>query len=72
MNNTIKMHLDINRAKQYACIKTGKNEGYFNNNPLDGDQKYTVNDICKLTKLLVDWIIGSLLFQVAQSMEYHW
>ena len=70
MNNTIKMHLDI--TKKYAYIKTGKNEGYFNNNPLDGDQKYTVNDICKLNKFLVDWIIGSLLFQVAQSMEYYW
>ena len=44
----------VNRAKQYAYIKTGKNEGYFNNNPLDGDQKYTVNDICKLNKFLVD------------------
>ena len=34
--------------------KVGKNKSYFINDPLDGDNKYTANDICKMTEFLVD------------------
>ena len=43
---------------QYTHIKDGRNKRYFtsNNNPLNGDNKYTASDICKTTEFLVDYI----------------
>ena len=34
--------------------KVGRNKSYFTNDPLNGDNKYTASDICKMTKFLVD------------------
>ena len=43
MNNIIN-----NAATQYTHIKVGRNESYFTSNPLNGDNKYTAIDICKM------------------------
>ena len=43
-----------NGATQYTHIKVGRNESYFTIDPLNGDNKYTANDICKMTEFLVD------------------
>ena len=43
-----------NGATQYTHIKVGRNGSYFTNDPLNGDNKYTANDICKMTEFLVD------------------
>ena len=54
-----------NGATRYTHIKVGQNESYFISNPLNGDNKYTGNDICKMTEFLVDNIyvkFGGLLF----------
>ena len=34
-------------------IKVGRNKSYFTNDPLNGDNKYTANDICKMIEFLV-------------------
>ena len=36
-------------------IKVGRNKSYFISDPLNGDNKYTANDICKITEFW--WII---------------
>ena len=36
-----------NGATQYTHIKVGRNKSYFTSDPLNGDNKYTANDICK-------------------------
>ena len=54
-----------NGATRYTHIKVGRNKSYFTNNPLNGDNKYTANDICKMTEFLVDNIyvrLGGQLF----------
>ena len=46
--------------------KTGRNKSYFTNDPLNGDNKYTASDICKVIEVLVDNIyvrFGGQLFQ---------
>ena len=43
-----------NGATRYTHIKVGRNKSYFTNDPLNGDNKYTANDICKMIKFLVD------------------
>ena len=43
-----------NEATQYTRIKVGRNKSYFMNDPLNGDDKYTANDICKMIEFLVD------------------
>ena len=48
--------------------KVGRNKSYFTSDPLNGDNKYTANDICKMIKFLVDNIcmyvrFGGQLFQ---------
>ena len=43
-----------NGAARYTHIKTGRNKNYFTNNPLNGDNKYTANHICKTTEFLAD------------------
>ena len=34
--------------------KVGRNKSHFTSDPLNGDNKYTANDICKMTEFLVD------------------
>ena len=43
-----------NGAARYTHIKIGRNISYFTNDPLNGDNKYTANDICKMIEILVD------------------
>ena len=55
-----------NRATRYTHIKVGRNKSYFTSDPLNGDNKYTANDICKMTEFLVDNIyvrFGGKLFR---------
>ena len=56
INNTFKHK---NGAARYTHIKVGRNKSYFSfSDPLNGDSKYTANDICKMTEFLVDNIQG--------------
>ena len=43
-----------NGATRYTCIKVGRNGSYFTHGPLNGDNKYTANDICEMIEFLVD------------------
>ena len=55
-----------NGATRYTHIKVGRNKCYFTNYPLNGDNKYTASDICKVTEFLVDNIcvrFGGQLFR---------
>ena len=55
-----------NGATRYTHIKVGRNKSYFASDPLNGDNKYTANDICKMIELLVDNIyvrFGGQLFR---------
>ena len=55
-----------NGATQYTHIKVGRNKSYFISDPLNGDNKYTANDICKMIEFLVDSIyvrFGGQLFR---------
>ena len=55
-----------NGATRYTHIKVGRNKSYFTNDPLNGGNKYTANDICKMTEFLVDNIyvrFGGQLFR---------
>ena len=51
INNAFK---NKNGATQYTYIKIGRHKSYFTNDPLNGDNKYTVSGICKMTEFLVD------------------
>ena len=54
-----------NGATRYTHIKVGRNKSYFTNDPLNGDNKCTAIDICKMTEFLVDNIyvrFGGKLF----------
>ena len=51
INNTFKHK---NGATRYTHIKFGRNKSYFTSDPLNGDNKYTANDICKMIEFLVD------------------
>ena len=53
------------RATRYAQIKVGRNKSYFTSDPLNGDNKYTANDLCKMIEFLMDNIyvrFGGQLF----------
>ena len=55
-----------NGAIRYTNIKVGINKSYFISDPLNGDNKYTANDICKMTEFLLDNIyvrFGGQLFR---------
>ena len=55
-----------NGATRYTPFKVGRNKKYFTSDPLNGDNKYTANDICKMIEFLVDNIyvrFGGQLFQ---------
>ena len=43
-----------NGATRYTHIKVGRNKSYFTSDPLNGDNKYTANDICKMIEFLAD------------------
>ena len=43
-----------NGASRYTHIKVGRNKSCFTSDPLNGDNKYTANDICKMTEFLLD------------------
>ena len=66
MNNIINNAFEHkNGAKRYTHIKDGRNKSYFTSDPLNGGNKYTANDICKMTEFLVDNIcvrFGGQLF----------
>ena len=55
-----------NGPTQYTHIKVGRNKSYFTNDPVNGDNKYTPSDICKIIEFLVDNInvrLGGQLFR---------
>ena len=61
INNAFKHE---NGATRYE-IKVGRNKSYFTCDPLNGDNKCTANDICKMIEFLVDNIyvrFGGQLF----------
>ena len=53
-----RMNSIINNAVKhkngYTHIKVCRNKSYFTSNPLNGDNKYTANDICKMIEFLMD------------------
>ena len=67
MNNVINNAFKHkNGATGYTHIKVGRNKSYFTSDPLNGDNKYTANDICKMIEFLVDNIyvrFGGQLFR---------
>ena len=67
MNNIINnAFIHKNGAALYTHIKVGRNKSYFVSDPLNGDNKYTANDIGKMIEFLVDNIyvrFGGQLFQ---------
>ena len=63
INNAFKYK---NGATRYTHIKVGRNKSYFTIDLLNGDNKFTPNDICKMTEFLVDNIhvrFGGQLFR---------
>ena len=63
INNAFKYK---NGATRYTHIEVCRNKSYFTSDPLNGDNKYTANDICKMIEFLVDNIyvrFGGQLFQ---------
>ena len=57
-----------NGATRYTHIKVGRNKSYFTSDPLNGDNKYTANDICKMIEFLVDNIYVRFDGQLFQQM----
>ena len=55
INNSV---IHKNRATRYTHIKVGKNKSYFTNDRLNGDNKYTANNICKMIEF---WWITYML-----------
>ena len=69
MNNIIKNTFKHrNRATRYTHIKNGRNKSYFTSDPLNGDNKYTANDICKMVEFLVDNIHVRFVGQLFRQM----
>ena len=63
MNNIINNAFKHNNgAARCTHIKDGRNISYYTNDPLDGDTKYTANDICKMTEFLADNIYPNVRF----------
>ena len=55
MNSIIKNAFKYkNGATRYIHIKVCRNKSYFTSDPLNGDNKYTANDICKMIEFLLD------------------
>ena len=82
MNNTINNAFKHkNGATRYTHIKVGKNKSYFTSDPLNGDNKYTANNIGKITEFLVDNIYVRLVdsfsdkwlaFLWEQTVPHYW
>ena len=61
-HDLLKSHMNIinnafkhkNGATRYTHIKVGRNKSYFTSAPVNGDNKYTAGDICKMIEFLVD------------------
>ena len=56
---------NITKNARYTHIKVGRNKSYFTSDPMNCDNKYTANDICKMIEFLVDNIyvrFGGQLF----------
>ena len=69
MNNIINNALKHkNGTTRYTHIIVGKNKGYFINDPLNGDNKDTTNDICKMIEFLVDNIYARFGGQLFRQM----
>ena len=51
INNTFKHKNGVTR---YTHIKVGRSKSYFTSDPINGDNKYTASDICKMIEFLVD------------------
>ena len=69
MNNIINNAFKhTNGATRYTYIKVDRDKSYFTSDPLNGDNKYTANDICKMIEFLVDniyvWFAGQLFRQM--------
>ena len=55
MNNIINnVFKHKNGATLHAHIKVCRNKSYFTSDPLNGDNKYTASDICRMIEFLVD------------------
>ena len=65
INNAFKYK---NGATLYTHIKVGRNKSYFTSDPLNGDNKYTANDICKMIEFLVDNIYARFGGQLFRQM----
>ena len=62
-----------NGAPRYTDIKVGRNKSYFTSDPLNGDNKYTANDICKMIEFLVDNFSDKwLAFLWEQTVPHYW
>ena len=51
INNAFKLK---SGATRYTHIKVGRNESYFTSDPLNGENKDTASDICRMIEFLVD------------------
>ena len=68
-----------NGATRYTHINVGRNKNYFTNDPLNGDNKYTASDICKMIEFLVgrlglvdSFFERQLAFLWEQTVPYYW
>ena len=70
-----------NGATRYTHIKVARNKSYFTSDPLNGDNKYTASDICKMIEFLMDNIyvrfVDSfsnkwLAFPLEQTVSHYW
>ena len=69
MNNIINNAFEHkNGATRHTHIKVGRNKSYFTSDPLNDDNKYTANDICKMIEFLVDNIYVRFGRQVFRQM----
>ena len=61
-----------NGTTRYTHTKVGRNKSYFTSDPLNGDNKYTASDICKMIELLVDNIYVRFGGQLFRQMVGGW
>ena len=58
--------IEVSKELLLTDIKVGRNKSYFINDPLNGDNKYTASDICKMIEFFVENMyvrFGGLLFR---------
>ena len=70
-----------NGATRYTHIKVCRNKNYFTSDPLNGDNKYTANEICKMIEFLwITYMLGLvdsfsdkwLAFLWEQTVPHYW